>query len=137
MKKLLLMLSLIFLTSPALANDADPYILEHGKSYTDAIVSCASKTDVMGLIHAITSESGGRPNLDIATENNNCVFQVQHFVYLKEDYVCGFNVVYSSFTLLNTEVEGIKQYIVVYAYAPITLTNNIRPLQCIQERQPN
>ena len=148
MIKLLATLGLfLFLTSPA---SAGHYTLEHGKSYVAEIVSCASKTDTMFFIHAIQLESAtsalSASTMRITAQNNNCVLQVQHFHYLKKDYVCGFtvnepneelnnlNVVYKNFTLLNIEVEGIKQYIVVYA--PVSL-DNIRPKQCVQERQPN
>ena len=116
MKKLLLMLSLIFLTSPAMANT---FTLEHGKSYTDHIISCSTKEDVMQHIRDISQvpEPFTTANVMATITDNNCVLQKQHFTYINEEYVCSFSLHNRNFTLLNTKVEGIEQFIIVQALA--------------------
>lgn len=120
MKKLLLILSLIFLTSPALA---DHIVLKHGQSYTDPVVSCGTLIDAKRYIITIqiiaNFDNTMSPEKALTeAQNNNCIFQLQHFVYLQNDYVCGFSILKKyNHSLLYTEVEGIKQYIIVYATA--------------------
>jgi len=112
MKKLLATLGLFFLLmSPALAGH---YTLEHGKSYTSSMMSCASRTDAMGFIHAINQTQQHTMAIII---DNNCVPRSQRFTYINEEYVCSFSVQDRNYTLLNTEVEGIKQFIIVQSLA--------------------
>lgn len=127
MKKLLLILSLIFLTSPALA---DHIVLKHGQSYTDLVISCGTLIDAKRYINTIqivaNFDNTMSPEKALTeAQNNNCIFQLQHFVYLQDDYVCGFSILRYKHSLLYTEVEGIKQYIIVYATASRTDTTRL------------
>lgn len=114
MKELLIILGTIFLLiSPALANEP----LEHGKSYTNAIISCNTADDAMNHIRDI-SQIEGQYTLDkvMATiTDNNCIAQSsQYYTYSDKEYVCSFSIQNRHFTLLNTEVKGIKQFIVIH-----------------------
>ena len=140
MKKLLATLGLfLFLISPASAHGGSMTnkALEHGKSYTKSTVSCSTRRDVMQHIYAINHLQGPltKDRVMATIIDNNCITQPQHFTYINEEYICSFSIRNRSFTLLDTEVEGIKQYIIVNAI--ITLTGDIRFLECLSLRRPS
>ena len=132
MKTLLLALSLI-LTSLSLPALADHILLEDGKGYTDYVVLCGLNVDAMGYIKDL-KQIPIAPNEYITVEgmittaqNNNCSFQSQYFVYTHNKYVCGFTITYSNFTLLHTEIEGIRQSIIVFANISQTADSKFIP----------
>lgn len=128
MKELLIILAIVsafvLLTLPAAANKLTINMLEHGKSYTNPIVSCNTADDVMNHIRDINQIQGQYTldNIKAAITDNNCVSQSsQHYTYIDKEYVCSFSIQDKHFTLLNTKIEGIKQFIVVHG-----LPNNIK-----------
>ncbi len=117
MRKLFVILGTIFLlASPALAANK---ALEHGKSYTASIVSCNTKDDTMQHIRDISQIQAPytMDSIMATITDNNCVTQPQHFTYIDEEYVCSFSIQNNNYTLLDTEVEGIEQFIVVRGLA--------------------
>ncbi len=119
MKKLLTILGLfLFLISPAPAHSGllDNKTLEHGKSYTDYIISCNTKGNVMQHIRDVSQIPENQftaDNVMATIIDNDCTSQKQYFTYIDKEYVCGFSMRNNNFILLNTEVEGIKQYIII------------------------
>jgi len=122
MNKLLATLGLLFLlTSPASAHSGSMTnkTLEHGKSYTTSIVSCNTKDDAMKHIRDISQIQAPytMANIMATIIDNNCVNQPQYFTYVNEEYVCSFSIQNNNYTLLDSEVEGVKQFIVVRGLA--------------------
>ncbi len=134
MKKLLLILSLIFLTSPALA---DHVIL------ADMVVTCGNIVDAIGYVYIIKNESESPAvgklttrNMDIAAQNNDCELHPKFTIYAEfEEYVCEFTVIHENFTLLDNKTEWNKRFIIVKG--TIFRTADKRPLECISLRQLN
>ena len=134
MKKLLLMLSLIFLTSPASAS----HIM-----LIEPAVTCIILSDATGYIHVIKSESESpavgkltKENMEVAAQNNNCELRPAFTVYAEYDeYVCEFTLVGENFTLLDNKATWSNRFIIVKG--TIFRTADKRTRQCVQERQPN
>lgn len=131
MKKLLAALTILLFSAPALA---DHMPLMNGKNYTDPVVSCSTADSaikyIVDLKHVVT-EQFTKDSIITAATNNNCVYQLQHFTYIEKEYVCSFSVLYRSFTLLDTEIEGIEQFIVVFARA----NNMFKPCLKVEEME--
>jgi len=129
MKKLLLMLSLIFLTSPALAN----HIM-----LIEPAVTCIILSDATGYIQEASNFHNelSAENMLIVAQNNNCKFRPGFTVYAEfDEYVCEFTVVGENFTLLDNKTTWSNRFIIVKG--TIFRTADKKPLQCVQERQPN